>query len=112
MVGLPTNTPHHLQPIDVSFFGPLKTYYSQEWDNFMVTQSGQTKTDKNIGELLSIAYFKAATVGNAVKGFKECGFDPHNPLVFNEHDFAATNTTDNDVVGDETENNMLILRPW
>ncbi len=54
---------------------------------------------------MSTAYFKAATVRNAVKGFKECGIEPHNPLVFSEHDFAAAKTTDHDVVGDETENN-------
>ncbi|GFW33053.1 hypothetical protein TNCV_2109831 [Trichonephila clavipes] len=60
---------------------------------------------QNIGELLSTAYFKAATVGNAVKGFKEYGIEPHNPLVFSEHDFAASKSTDHGVVGDETENN-------
>lgn len=105
MVGLPPHTSHRLQPLDVSFFGPLKTYYSQACDNFMVTHPGQAITDKNIGELLSTAYFKAATVGNAVNGFKECGIEPYNPLVFSEHDFAAAKTTDHDVVSDEKENN-------
>ncbi|GFX35300.1 uncharacterized protein TNCV_101071 [Trichonephila clavipes] len=66
---------------------------------------GQTITDKNIDELLSTAHFKAATVGNAVKGFKECGIEPHNPLVFSEQYFAAAKTTGHDVVGDTTENN-------
>ncbi|GFW16426.1 DDE-1 domain-containing protein [Trichonephila clavipes] len=92
-------------PFDVSFFRPLKTYYSQACDNFMVTHPGQTITDKNIGELLSAAYFKAATVRNAVKRFKECGIEPHNPLVFSEHDFAAAKTTDHNVVSDATEIN-------
>ncbi|GFV65713.1 hypothetical protein TNCV_3879261 [Trichonephila clavipes] len=39
----------------------------------MVTHSGQTIVDKNIGERLSTASFRAATVGNAVKGFKKWG---------------------------------------
>ena len=39
------------------------------------------------------------------EGFKKCGIEPHNPLVFSEHDFAAAKTTDHDVVGDKTENN-------
>ncbi|GFV15502.1 DDE-1 domain-containing protein [Trichonephila clavipes] len=73
--------------------------------NFIVTHPRQTIIDKNIGELLSSSYFKAATVGNTVKGFKEIGIEPHNPLVFSEHDFAASKTTDHEVVGDETENN-------
>ncbi|GFT08538.1 uncharacterized protein TNCV_5024371 [Trichonephila clavipes] len=46
-----------------------------------------------------------ATVGNAVKGFKKCGIENHNPLVFSEHDFAASKATDHDVVDDEIENN-------
>ncbi|GFV47040.1 uncharacterized protein TNCV_2699341 [Trichonephila clavipes] len=74
----------------------------------MVINPGQTITDKNIGKLLSIAYFKAATVGNAIIGFKECGIEPHNPLVFSEHDFADSKTTDHVVVGDETKNNSAI----
>ncbi|GFW43220.1 uncharacterized protein TNCV_1349841 [Trichonephila clavipes] len=63
------------------------------------------KTIYNIGELLGTAYFKAATVGNVVKRFKECRIEPHNPLVFSEHDFAAAKTTHHDFVGDATEIN-------
>ncbi|GFU67727.1 uncharacterized protein TNCV_2595301 [Trichonephila clavipes] len=71
----------------------------------MVTHPGQTIIDKNIGECLSTPYFRAATVGNDVKKFKKCAIETHNPLVFSEHDFASSKTTDHDVVGDETENN-------
>ena len=71
----------------------------------MVFHPEQPITDKNIGELLSTAYFKAATVGSAVNGFKECMIEPHNSFVFSEHGFAAAKTTDCDAVGDETENN-------
>ncbi|GFU78208.1 DDE-1 domain-containing protein [Trichonephila clavipes] len=105
MVGLPPHASHRLQPLDVLFFGPLKTYYSQACDNFRVTHPGQTITDKYIGDPLSTAYFKAATVGNAMKGFKECGIEPHNPLLLSEHGFDAAKTTDHDVVGDATEIN-------
>ncbi|GFU55903.1 uncharacterized protein TNCV_3971601 [Trichonephila clavipes] len=44
-------------------------------------------------------------VGNVVNEFNKCGIEAHNPLVFNEHDFAASKATDHDVVGDEIENN-------
>ncbi|GFU00690.1 DDE-1 domain-containing protein [Trichonephila clavipes] len=105
VIGLPPHTSHRLQPLDVSFFGSLKTYYIQACDNVMSTHPGQTITDKNIGKLLNTTYFKAATVGNIAKGFKECGIEPHNPLVFSEHDFAAVKITYHDVVGDTTEIN-------
>ncbi|GFU22095.1 dynein beta chain, ciliary [Trichonephila clavipes] len=77
----------------------------QACDNIILTHPGQTITDKNIGEVLSTTYFKAATVGNAVKGFKKCGIELHNPLVLSEYDFAAAKTTDDGVVGDAAENN-------
>ncbi|GFU94584.1 hypothetical protein TNCV_3078301 [Trichonephila clavipes] len=75
----------------------------------MVIHSGQTIKDKNIFELLSTTYFKAATFGNSVKGLIECGIDSYNRLMFSEHDFAASKTTDNVIVGDETENNSANL---
>ncbi|GFV13046.1 transposable element Tcb2 transposase [Trichonephila clavipes] len=46
-----------------------------------------------------------ATVENAVKGFKKCGIETHNPLVFSKQDFVTSKATDHDVVGDEIENN-------
>ncbi|GFY33522.1 uncharacterized protein TNCV_4538501 [Trichonephila clavipes] len=48
---------------------------------------------------------KDKPVGNAVKGFKEWGIEPHTPLVFSECDFAAARTTNHDVIGDVTEIN-------
>ncbi|GFV24777.1 hypothetical protein TNCV_882451 [Trichonephila clavipes] len=69
----------------------------------MVTHPGQTIIDKNIDECLSAAYFRVATVGNAVKRFKKRGIETHNPLVFSEHDFAASKATDHDVIGNETK---------
>ncbi|GFW19347.1 uncharacterized protein TNCV_256741 [Trichonephila clavipes] len=91
--------------IDVSFFGSLKTYYSHACNDFMVTHRGQIFTDKKIGEPLSTTYFKAPTVGNAVKRFKECGIKSHYHFLLREHDFASAKTTDHDVVGDGTEIN-------
>ncbi|GFT53320.1 RNase H domain-containing protein [Trichonephila clavipes] len=73
--------------------------------NFRCVKTGQTIIDKNIGERLSTADSRAAGVGNAIKGFEKCGIETHNPLVFSEHDFAASKAIDHDVVGDETENN-------
>ncbi|GFT86100.1 uncharacterized protein TNCV_3257111 [Trichonephila clavipes] len=40
-----------------------------------------------------------------MKCFKECGIEPHNPLVFIEHDFDAAKTTNHDVIGDAAEIN-------
>ncbi|GFV49550.1 DDE-1 domain-containing protein [Trichonephila clavipes] len=112
IVGLPPHTSHRFQPLDVSFFGALKTFYSQVCDNFTVTNPGETNTGKHIGEHLSATYLKAAAVGNALKEFKECEIEPHILLVFSEHAFAATKTTDCDIVGDATESNIANSHTW
>jgi len=51
MLGFPPHTTHKLQPLDVAVFGPLKTYYSQACDSFMVNNPGRTITDYDIGKL-------------------------------------------------------------
>ncbi|XP_030764171.1 uncharacterized protein LOC115888559 [Sitophilus oryzae] len=96
LVGFPPHTTHKLQPLEVSFFGPLKTYYNQVCDAFLVNHPGVVISDRNIGPLFAEAYCKAATVSNAVKGFKACGIEPFNPLIFDDKDFAAARTTERD----------------
>ncbi|KAJ8889407.1 hypothetical protein PR048_008906 [Dryococelus australis] len=61
------------------YFLGFKTFYTQACDNFM---------------LFGTAYFRVATVANAVKGFKICGIEPYNPQIFAEEDFAPSATTE------------------
>ncbi|KAK9693149.1 hypothetical protein QE152_g34398 [Popillia japonica] len=63
-------------------FGPLKTYFSQACDVFMVNNPGETIGDKNIGEIFCQAYLKAATAGADIKAFQKCGTEPYDPSVF------------------------------
>ncbi|GFU99190.1 uncharacterized protein TNCV_1229041 [Trichonephila clavipes] len=78
--------------------------------NLNVTNPGQSITDKKGLKLFSTTCLKEATVGNAVKGLKECGIEPHNPLAVSEHVFVASKTTDHVVVGNETENNSANIQ--
>lgn len=94
VIGFPPHTTHRLQPLDVGFFGPLKTFYSQACDNFMVTNPGRAITEADVGQLLNDAYSRAATVGNAVKSFKACGIEPFNPQIFSDEDFAPSKVTE------------------
>lgn len=94
LVGLPPHTTHRLQPLDVAFFGPLKVYYNQACDAFLVNNPGTAISERNLGPLFSEAYGKAATVNNAVKGFKACGIEPFNPFIFEDHDFSPAATTE------------------
>lgn len=94
LVGFPPHTTHRLQPLDVSFFGPFKAFYNQMCDSFLINHPGIAITDKNIGPLFGEAYCRAANINNAVSGFRACGIEPFNPLVFDDSDFVASKTTE------------------
>ncbi|XP_023216192.1 tigger transposable element-derived protein 6-like isoform X2 [Centruroides sculpturatus] len=98
MLGFPPHTSHILQPLDVSFFGSLKAYYSQACNDFMVSNPDEVITDKIAGKLFGKAYCQAATIVNAVKGFEACGIVPFNPHIFNKSDSELYDTVYNDTL--------------
>lgn len=63
----------------------------------MVNNPGKAIRDKNIGSLFRKAYEKAATVGNAVNGFRRCGIQPFDPHIFSDMDYAPALTTEGEM---------------
>ncbi|XP_030765507.1 uncharacterized protein LOC115889596 [Sitophilus oryzae] len=100
MLGLPPHSTHRLQPLDVGFFGPLKTFYSQTCDNYLVNHPGKQITDKEVGRLFGQAYLRAATVGTAIKSFSACGIEPFNAEIFGDSDFAPSMVSERHVTAD------------
>ena len=94
MVSIPPHCTHRLQPLDISFFGPLKTYYSRSCDAWMAHHPGQAITEYHVASLVNGAYQKAATVASAVSGFHASGIYPFDRDVFSDADFSAALTTD------------------
>ena len=90
---LPPHCTHRMQPLDVAFFGPLKSYYDQEITKWLKANPGRVVTQLQIGGLLNEAYGKAATVQNATHGFAKTGIYPINPDVFPDYMFQASETT-------------------
>jgi hypothetical protein len=73
---LPAHTSHILQPLDVSIFSPMKTYYGQEVNNLRVS------VDKDLfPNLLARARTKAFTSHNVKAGFHATGIHPYNPHI-------------------------------
>ncbi|XP_030758537.1 uncharacterized protein LOC115884179 [Sitophilus oryzae] len=106
LVSLPSHCTrtHRLQPLDVSFFGPLKIFYDQEISKWLREHPGRVVTQYQISSLLAVAYGEAATVKSATNGFEKCGLFPVNPDIFEEHEFAPSDTTNrpnNSVARDE-----------
>jgi hypothetical protein len=60
----------------------------------MVNSQGRAINDRDIRKLFSESYNRAATVGNAIKGFSVCGIEPFNPNIFSDHDFVSTEVTE------------------
>ena len=84
MLSLPPHTTHRLQPLDVSFFKPLQTYYGQEGEKWLRSHAGRGITPYHVSQLLGAAYVRAATMSNAVNGFRKCGIWPCDRHVFDD----------------------------
>lgn len=82
LIGLPPNATHIMQPLDVSFFGPLKKSWSKELDRFKLTKNAEPKKCHVLPILESILEqekFKQ----DLINGFKACGLYPLDPDAVN-----------------------------
>lgn len=94
MLSLPPHTSHKTQPLDLSFFKPLKTYYSQNIDQWMRAHPGRAVTMYQVSQLFGSAYAKAASVSTAINGFRKSGLFPVNPDVYHESEFLPADITE------------------
>ena len=67
MLSLPPHSSHKAQPLDMCFYGPLKTHYAGAAENWMAMHPGRAITPFQVAELLNTTYDKCAGVGVAKK---------------------------------------------
>ncbi|KAJ4437982.1 hypothetical protein ANN_13921 [Periplaneta americana] len=84
---------HRLQPLDVSFMGPLSTFYSQEMKMWLLNHPGRVVTQFQVAKLFGLAYARSATIQNAISGFRKTGICPFNANAFGDNEFAAAETS-------------------
>lgn len=89
IVCLPPHSTHKLQPLDVGFMGPLKTYYAQAVEAWLKSHPGRTLTHYQVASVLSTAYARAATIENAVNAFRKTGIFPFQPTIFTDDAFGS-----------------------
>ena len=70
MVSFPPHCTHGMQPLDVSFFKPLKTYYNIAHEKWLRTHPEQKVTAFDICPLFAEAYREATKMTTAVNGFE------------------------------------------
>ncbi|XP_041366777.1 uncharacterized protein LOC121381517 [Gigantopelta aegis] len=73
---LPPHTSHVTQPLDVGCFGPFKRHLYAECAAFVRTNSIQTITKYNLGELVWKVYPTALSSKNIISSFKKTGIYP------------------------------------
>lgn len=80
--------------MDVSFYGPLSTYYDQEVRKWLHQNPGITVTHFQVAGLFKEVYFKTATISSAINRFKKTGIHPFDADLFEEWMSAPSDATD------------------
>lgn len=90
VVTFPPHTSHRLQPLDLSVYGPLKTYYNQAVEAWLLNNKGKTFDIYSVAEALGTAYPRAFTPNNVLSGFRKSGIFPFNEAVFTDDDYLCS----------------------
>ena len=78
----PPHSTHRLQPLDVSLFRPLATYYSQELDQWIfATQALCRMNKRQFYKLFKPAFHKAFSEANILSGWRQTGLHPFEPSI-------------------------------
>lgn len=89
---LPSHTTSALQPLDRSVFGPFKTYFNHETNQFMRLHPNKKISRYNAGTLIRNAWIRAATPANALGGFRGSGIYPVDPNALPDTTFLISDT--------------------
>lgn len=93
LLTLPPHTSNHLQPLDLSVFGPFKTQYNAAADRWMLNNPGKPISIYDIAKMSGEAYGLSFTPRNIVKGFEVSGIYPYNRDIFRDEDFLCSFVT-------------------
>ncbi len=76
---LPPHTTNEAQPLDVSFFGPLKRHWREVCHEFYQSSPGKVLTKFTFSRLFASAWLKTTTPQNICSGFRRAGVVPFDP---------------------------------
>jgi len=84
MLSFPPHCSHRLQPLDVSVFGPFKTYLANAQDGWLRSNAGKTMTIYDLPKIVANTLPLATTALNIINGFKRTGIFPYNRDIFTD----------------------------
>lgn len=85
---LPSHTTQALQPLDRTFFKPLKDYFRKAAQNWILHNAQRKITRLQAGQLIGQAWMKATSVQTGISGFKAAGIHPYDSQAIPDHFFA------------------------
>jgi hypothetical protein len=81
---------HSLQPLDLSFFKPLASYYMDKMKKWSRVNPGRRVTRFQAAAVFGRASCRAASVGHAVSVFAGADTWPVDGTVLQDYDFCAS----------------------
>lgn len=82
MLSFPPHCSHRLQPLDVSVYGPLKTYYKSICADWQRSNTSKSFECKHIPLCVKQSLALALQQTNITSGFRATGIEPFNRHVF------------------------------
>ncbi|XP_034945045.1 uncharacterized protein [Chelonus insularis] len=108
LLSFPLDFIHTMQPLYVSFVAPLNSYYTEEVTTWLNNHPECVVTQYQIAELFGNAYLKAASLFNAMIGFKNTGIQPLNRYTLYKNDYAPSEMTK--WLLDQAERNLSLVK--
>ncbi|GFO31392.1 tigger transposable element-derived protein [Plakobranchus ocellatus] len=90
----PPHYSHRMQPLDVSVFGPFKTYYNQRCTEYLLAHREKGITIYEVASISATPFYKAFTIENIQAGLKKAGVYPINRNIFPEDAFVSAEPSD------------------
>lgn len=91
---LPLHCSNRLQPLDVTVYGPFKSFYNAAVDSWLQRYPGKPIDNYHVAEYVNVAFVKSMIPSNIMNGFKVTGLFPFDQNIFNDDDFTVSAVTD------------------
>ena len=85
---LPPYTSHLTQPLDIEIFGPFKSLYKKECQDYMKHNPGLSITKYEVTKLTVKPYVRAVSTENLTSAFRKTGIFPYNSKAITENQVA------------------------
>ncbi|XP_058805227.1 uncharacterized protein LOC131672183 [Phymastichus coffea] len=88
ILSFPPHCSHRLQPLDVSVFGPVKTFYKLQCSAWQKNNANKGLEIRHLASLICKALDLALTPKTIKSGFRATGIMPFDPDIFSEADYV------------------------